>query len=64
MLSTIPEKDEPRTGGLNLFWKKNKLKTYKKRIAAGCDDTFPRIPNNTKAGRTKNRRVKFVLEKK
>jgi len=31
--------------------------------ATGYADTFPMVPNNTKEGRAKNRRIEFVLEK-
>jgi chemotaxis protein MotB len=31
--------------------------------ATGYADTFPMVPNNTKEGRAKNRRIEFILEK-
>jgi len=34
-----------------------------KLTATGYADTFPMVPNNTKEGRAKNRRIEFVLEK-
>jgi len=34
-----------------------------KLTATGYADTFPYVPNNTKAGRAKNRRIEFILEK-
>ena len=34
-----------------------------KLTATGYADTFPMVPNNTKEGRAKNRRIEFILEK-
>ncbi len=34
-----------------------------KLTATGYADTFPYVPNNTKEGRAKNRRIEFILEK-